>query len=93
MKAVSTLLREQFGATKIVVFGSLVKERFGEVSDIDIAVEGMASKDFFKAWVAVDECSRREIDLKPMEDLDPYFKKRVLETGKVLELGSTDEAL
>ncbi len=93
MKAVSTLLREQFGATKIVVFGSLVKERFGEDSDIDIAVEGMASKDFFKALVAVDECSRREIDLKPMEDLDPYFKKWVLETGTVLEPGSTDEAL
>ena len=93
VKAVSTLLREQFGATKIVVFGSLVKERFGEDSDIDIAVEGMASKDFFKALVAVDECSRREIDLKPMEDLDPYFKKWVLETGTVLEPGSTDEAL
>ncbi|MEL6938275.1 MAG: nucleotidyltransferase domain-containing protein [Cyanobacteria bacterium J06598_1] len=93
VKSVSALLRSQFGATKIVVFGSLVKDRFGEDSDIDLAVEGMNSRDLFKALVAVNKCSRREIDLKPMEDLDPYFKQRVLETGTMIELGSKDETV
>lgn len=85
VKAISTLLRERFQATKIVVFGSLAKDEFGEDSDIDIAAEGIPSKEFFPALTAVNRHSKWPVDLKPMESLDPYFKARVLETGKVID--------
>lgn len=78
------LLKEQFGATKVIVFGSLVKDRFGEDSDIDIAVEGIESADFLPALTAVNELGERWIDLKPMESLDPAFKERVLSTGRLI---------
>lgn len=91
VEAIAKLLQERFGATKIVVFGSLVKDRFGEDSDIDIAVEGIDSKSLWDAYAEISQCSQRFIDLKAMEKLDPYFKKRVLETGKVLEERDRDE--
>lgn len=79
------LLKSQYGATKVIVFGSLVRDRFGEDSDIDLAVEGLESKDFFEALTAVNEIGERWIDLKPMESLEPRFKSRVLDTGRVVD--------
>ena len=82
---VAAVLREQFKATQIIVFGSLVRDRFGEDSDIDIAAAGIEHGDFFRALAVVNDYSRREIDLKPIESLEPHFKERVLSTGRVLD--------
>ena len=84
-RAAIALLREQFGVTKAIVFGSLVKDRFDEDSDIDIAVEGLATADYFPALTAVNSEGKRWIDLKPWEDLEPRFKERVLATGKAID--------
>ncbi|MBE9064712.1 nucleotidyltransferase family protein [cf. Phormidesmis sp. LEGE 11477] len=84
VQIVASVLREQFHATKIIVFGSLVKNKFGRGSDIDIAAEGMEPNRFFLALSTVNRHSKREIDLKPMEALDPHFRKRVIETGRVI---------
>jgi uncharacterized protein len=44
------VLKEQFGAERVVLFGSLTQEeRFTEWSDIDIAVWGIAPEDTFRA--------------------------------------------
>ena len=85
LKVAVLLLRAQFGVTKAIVFGSLVRDRFGEDSDIDLAVKGLAKADFFEALAAVNAQSKRWIDLKPMESLDPRFKERVLSTGRVVD--------
>ena len=85
VKAAVLLLRSQFGVTKAIVFGSLVRDRFGEDSDIDLAVEGLAKADLFEALAAVNAQSKRWIDLKPMESLEPRFKERVLYTGRVID--------
>jgi uncharacterized protein len=46
----ATLLRHQFGATKIMLFGSLAREHtFNQWSDIDIAAWGIAPQDTFRA--------------------------------------------
>ena len=87
-KSAANLLRERFGATKVIVFGSLVRDRFKEDSDIDLAVEGLASADFFEALTAVNELCDRWIDLKPMESLDARFRDRVMSTGKVIDANS-----
>jgi uncharacterized protein len=86
------LLRDRFGATSAIVFGSLVKDKFGEDSDIDLAVEGIEPARFFEALAAVNQCSQRWIDLKPMESLEPRFKARVIATGSVISQTVTDES-
>lgn len=85
VKQVACLLREKFGATKVIVFGSLVRDRFGKDSDIDVAAEGIENAAFFEALTAVNEIGERWIDLKPMESLDARFKSRVLATGRVID--------
>lgn len=84
-RSAASLLKEKFGATKVIVFGSLVRDRFKEDSDIDLAVEGLTNADFFEALTAVNELCERWIDLKPMESLDARFRERVLSTGKVIK--------
>lgn len=48
------LLREQFHASRVVVFGSLAREEgFNRWSDVDIAAWGIAPEDTFRAIGAV----------------------------------------
>mgnify|MGYP001027447556 FL=1 len=48
------LLKEQFGATRVVVFGSLVRrDCFTRWSDVDIAAWGISPEDTFRAIGAV----------------------------------------
>jgi predicted nucleotidyltransferase len=50
----AALLREQFGATRVVVFGSLVHEgTFTRWSDVDVAAWGIRPLDTFRAIGAV----------------------------------------
>jgi predicted nucleotidyltransferase len=50
----AALLRGQFGATRVVVFGSLVhKECFTPWSDVDVAAWGIRPEDTFRAIGAV----------------------------------------
>jgi predicted nucleotidyltransferase len=78
------VLVEKFNVTKVIVFGSLVKDKFTAESDIDIAVEGIRKQDFFTALSAVNRLTDRWVDLKPIEDLEPHFRQRVFETGECI---------
>jgi uncharacterized protein len=79
------LLTEQFQATRIILFGSLVKGTFHQTSDIDLAVAGIPPEQYFRALAAVHRLSDSfQIDLKPLEDLEPPFYQRVMQTGECL---------
>ncbi len=80
-RAIAAALRRDFGATRVLVFGSLVRGQFLPDSDIDLAVEGVAPADFFPALAQAGKLTRFPVDLKPLEDLESHFKARVLETG------------
>lgn len=62
------LLRERFGATRVVVFGSLVhKSCFTRWSDVDIAAWGIRPEDTFRAIGAVlDVDAEIEVNLVDM---------------------------
>lgn len=81
---IAVLLREHFGATRVILFGSLAKGNFAVDSDIDLAVAGIAKADFFAALAAANSLAHTWVDLKPLEDLQPHFRQRVLETGEEL---------
>jgi len=53
-RSAASLLKEQFGATKVVAFGSLAcRVWFKPWSDVDLAVWGVPSEKFFRAVGAV----------------------------------------
>jgi uncharacterized protein len=80
---IAQLLASEFGATQIIVFGSLVQgDRFDAESDVDLAVRGILPEDFFAAMAAANRISHQWVDLKPIESLDSHFLKKVLKTGK-----------
>lgn len=64
-RAAAQILKERFGAKRVIVFGSLVHSAwFHEGSDIDLAVEDIPSGKFFRAWATLDYLnSPFEIDL------------------------------
>lgn len=81
VKRIAQVLRQEFGATGVFVYGSLVKNRFKPDSDIDIAVAGLAKERFFEAVAVVNEECDRWVDLKPIESLEPYFWQRIQSQG------------
>jgi predicted nucleotidyltransferase len=51
----AALLKERFGAREVVLYGSLARQDFfHQRSDIDLAVRGIRSQDFWRAWAALD---------------------------------------
>lgn len=65
----ATLLRERFGASRVMVFGSLVHEGcFSPWSDVDLAAWGIRPEDTFRAIGAVMDIDA-EIELN-LVDVD-----------------------
>lgn len=72
------ILVDEYGVTRVILFGSATGSRdFTESSDIDIAVEGLAKERFFEVAGRLLDASRFAIDLKAIEDLEPFVLTRV----------------
>lgn len=65
----AALLREKFGARRVILFGSLARGALLHPrSDIDLAVEGVPPEVFWQAWCQVDALSYEfEFDLVMLE--------------------------
>ncbi len=65
----AALLKERFGASRVVVFGSLLRpEVFDERSDVDLAAWGVADDKYIRAVAAVTALDREiSVDLVQME--------------------------
>jgi uncharacterized protein len=78
------LLVQLYRVQRIILFGSLARDRFAAASDIDLAVEGLPSAPYFEILAQVNQLTSRWVDLKRWEDLDPRFQSRILDTGEVI---------
>lgn len=76
-------LRSQFGATKVVVFGSLVnRKRFFERSDIDIAVWGIPEQLYLRALGSLlDSTTEFSIDLVRVEEARDHIRRAIEAEG------------
>jgi predicted nucleotidyltransferase len=85
-QAAAELLREQFGATRVVAFGSLAhRDGFTPWSDIDLAAWGIASGEFYRAVAAVSGSSPEfKIDLVAPEDCPPKLRDVIEREGVAL---------
>ncbi|MBS9391252.1 hypothetical protein PN450_08375 [Dolichospermum lemmermannii CS-548] len=69
------ILKERFGAEKVVLFGSLLDhQQMSWRSDIDLAVWGLPEKDYFKAvGVLLDIAEDCSLDLMEAQHAKPYI--------------------
>ena len=77
------LLRKEFGAQKVVVFGSLVHEKgFGLWSDIDLGAWGIPPEKFYSAVAAATGLSPFfKIDLVDVAECRPTLQKVIEKEG------------
>ena len=78
----ATLLKTQFGARRIVLFGSLAHNAwFVPDSDVDLAVEGLKG-DFWQAWRQVEEIvGDRQVDLIEIEIASNSLQRAIRRYG------------
>jgi len=79
--AAARLLKDEFGASRVRLFGSLARGDADEGFDIDLAVEGIAPARFFAAYAAAGMLVTRKFDLIDLEDATPLLRSRVEEDG------------
>jgi len=79
----AALLRDQFGAERAILFGSLARrDSFHRRSDIDLAVEGISSRDFWRAWSALEALGNEiEINLVDVKDASPALRLEIEREG------------
>jgi predicted nucleotidyltransferase len=79
----AALLRDQFNSTRVMAFGSLVREGcFTKWSDIDIAAWGIRPEDTFRAiGVVMDLDSEIEINLVDIETCSVSLRTTIEREG------------
>lgn len=82
----AALLVDEFGATKVAVFGSLLHpELFHGRSDVDLAVWGLAERDYFRAVSRLLSLGGDiSVDLIEMENASDRLRNRILAEAKHL---------
>jgi predicted nucleotidyltransferase len=80
------LLHGQFGATRVVAFGSLANRgSFTPWSDIDLAAWGIAPDAFYRAVAVVTGISPEfKVDLVAPEDCQPDLRRVIAQEGIAL---------
>ena len=82
----AALLKEQFGATQVAVFGSTVHGHwFSATSDIDLAASGLASDDYFTAVARLQDLSPEfKVDLVALEHCKAELRESIAREGVIL---------
>lgn len=85
-QAAAKVLRQQFGATRVVVFGSLTRrDWFTSWSDIDLVAWGISPEVFYRAVAVVADISAEfRLDLVAPEDCQPSLQDVIEREGITL---------
>jgi len=85
-QAAAELLRQEFGATRVVAFGSLARrDWFTPWSDIDLAAWGIPPEAFYRAVAVVTGLSPEfKLDLVAPEDCQPSLRHVIEREGVAL---------
>ncbi len=88
----ATVLYQDYGASKVAVFGSLAeRERFTKYSDIDMVVWGVSYNRCLDAlWETEDLGSEFKIDIINFKTINRSFRDRILSQSILIDRGETD---
>ena len=80
------MIRDKYDPARIYQWGSLLKEgEFSEISDIDIAVEGVANAaDFFAMAGEAQDLTEFPLDLVEIEKIEPLHAQSIRERGRMV---------
>ncbi len=80
------MIKKEYSVSKIVQWGSLLnREKFTEVSDIDIAIEGIESaKDYFTLLKNAEKLTNFPLDIVQLERIDPIHRESIEKKGKII---------
>jgi predicted nucleotidyltransferase len=78
------ILHQEFNARRIILFGSLARDDVREDSDIDLAVDGLAPRDYWRALDRLISTAGRAVDLVPLEGAPESLRDRLAREGEVL---------
>ena len=86
VREAAAVLKARFGARRVVLFGSLAHAAwFMPDSDVDLAVEGLAGDDYWRAWRLVEEIiGDRPVDLIEIEMVGESLKRAIERYGMEL---------
>ena len=82
----ATEILKKYGCSEVFIFGSLVKERFNENSDIDIAVRGLKDEDYFKVLAELGREICCEVDLIDLDDEENRFAQFILSKKELVKV-------
>lgn len=79
-------LRDEYGARRVVLLGSLARGEFRVGSDIDLAAEGIRDEDFFRAGAELESAAGGlHVDVVPIESASSAFLAELAREGIVLD--------
>ena len=83
IRKAAAVLKNRFGVRQVILFGSLAHDAwFMPDSDVDIAVEGLASEDYWEAWRVVEEIiGERPVDLIEIETARETLRRAIKRYG------------
>lgn len=83
VREAAAVLKARYGARRVVLFGSLAHAAwFVPDSDVDLAVEGLAGDDYWRAWRLVEEIiGDRPVDLIEIEMVGESLKRAIQRHG------------
>ncbi len=65
-------ISKEFGAKKVLLFGSCLED-IESAQDIDIAIDGIKPKEFFKYYGKVSMVVDDEVDIVDLDDVREHF--------------------
>lgn len=79
-------LIKNYNPKRVYQWGSLLNERdFSEISDIDIAVEGVKSaEEFFQMFGDADKLTNFPLDLVEIEKIEPIHARSIRKKGRLV---------
>ena len=73
---------KSLGCKEIILFGSLADGTFNEYSDIDLAVSGIAPRNYFKAVAVLPSIIDFRVAIVALDYVSTNFAKRIRERGE-----------
>lgn len=85
-RQIIALITQKYHPQRLYQWGSLLdRQKFSEISDIDLAVEGLASvEQFFALYGEAEELTDFPLDLVEMEHLDPLHCEMIRRQGRLV---------
>ena len=82
VSAAADLLRARYGATEVLLFGSLATGSSTEQSDVDLAARGIAPGDYFRALADLMASFGAPVDLVRLEEAPQSLLDRIAAEGR-----------